>query len=103
MVLSSSEQPKDVDTAKLARECLKNMTGEDFIHLFWSNDESVRDFEHRFRNASAEGFEGEMSKLAMRYRNEGRPEGEQTVDMGGKKVRFENFNGESSNLRELTE
>ena len=36
-----------------------------------------------------------MAKIAMRYRNEGRPESEQVVDIGGRRVRFGNANGEA--------
>lgn len=34
-----------------------------------------------------------MAKLAMRYRNEGVPDGEQVVDQGSRRVRFGNANG----------
>ena len=34
LVLANSQAPKDVDITKFAKECLKHMTGEDFIHFF---------------------------------------------------------------------
>ena len=35
LVLSNTQQPQGVDYSKYARECLKNMTAEDFVHLYW--------------------------------------------------------------------
>lgn len=36
-----------------------------------------------------------MAKIAMRYRNEGKPESDQVADMGGRRVRFGDANVDS--------
>ena len=48
------------------------------MHMYWvsGSDQTVIDFEGNFQSIHTEGFVGEMSKIALRFRNEGKPEGE---------------------------
>jgi hypothetical protein len=76
---------KDVDFAKVARECLKNLTGEDLYHMYLSYNEEIFDYEKKYNNIAGTNFENEMAKIMLRYKNEGKPDQSEAR----KQVRFE--------------
>lgn len=68
---SSEEDQQWYDLAKLARECLKHLTAEDLRQLYVSK--TLVPHEETYVNIYAEGVNGELSKIMMRYKNEGCP------------------------------
>lgn len=63
------------DLAKLARECLKSLTGEDFKQIYISHREVMRDFEGYYTEiAGPSALENELAKIVMRYGKEGKPQ-----------------------------
>ena len=71
LALLENELPTTVfDTAKLARECLKNLTSEDLVQLHIAANMSV--FEERYTNIEGTAVENELAKIVLRYVNEGK-------------------------------
>ena len=77
---------QDVDFAKITRECLKSLTGEDLFHLYYFYSDEITDFEKKYNNISGITFENEMAKILLRIRNEGKPD---IQNESKKQVRFE--------------
>ena len=65
----------NLDLSKLARECLKNLTSEDFMHLAQTQRQQMEEYENRYDNLHGNKLENELAKIMKRYANEGRPEG----------------------------
>jgi hypothetical protein len=61
------------DLAKLARECLKSLTGEDFRQLYISHREVMNEFEGFYIDINGNGVDNELAKIVMRYGKEGKP------------------------------
>lgn len=74
VVMLEQHSIKDVDFAKLARECLKNLTSEDLYHLYLNDNENLANYERQYVNISGNNFENEIAKILLRYRNEGKPD-----------------------------
>ena len=62
------------DFAKLARECLKSLTGEDFRQLYIQHREVMQDFENYYVNINGSAVDNELAKIVMRYVKEGKPQ-----------------------------
>lgn len=86
LVLAELKSVRDMDFAKLARECLKNLTGEDLYNLYVFYGEQLNEYERIYTNIAGNNFENEMAKLLTRYRNEGKPD---ISSEAKKQVRFE--------------
>ena len=86
LVMLEHSTMKDIDFAKLCRECLKNLTGEDLFQLYTFDGDALWDYERKYQNISGNNFEHEMAKIMLRYRNEGKPE---NSNESKKQVRFE--------------
>lgn len=63
-----------MDFSKLARECLKNLTGEDLYNLYVYYSDQLLEYEREYTNPAGSSFENEMAKIMMRYKNEGKPD-----------------------------
>ena len=74
------------DVVKLARECLKNLTSEDFAQLHMAV--SMQDYEQMYKNIQGNNLENELAKIVLRYATEGKPEPVAPHDMK-KQVRFD--------------
>lgn len=74
LVLPEYTSLKDIDFAKLARECLKNLTGEDLYNLYQFYNDQLTEYERKYTNIAGSNFENEMAKILLRYRNEGKPD-----------------------------
>lgn len=61
------------DVAKIARECLKNLSSEDLFHLFLEDKEGMGELERRYNDIQGNNVENELAKILLRYVNEGRP------------------------------
>lgn len=85
LVMLENGPMKDMDFAKLARECLKNLTGEDLFHLYQFDSDSLWEYEKKYQNINGNSFEHEMAKIMLRYRNEGKPD---ASSESKKQVRF---------------
>lgn len=72
MVLLEGSYPKEFDSAKFARECLKNMSSEDFLQLY--QEKCMEDYEKKYRNPQGNKYENEMAKIIERYLTEGKVE-----------------------------
>jgi hypothetical protein len=70
LVLLEGSQPSQLDSAKVARECLKNLIGEDFLHLYQAG--VMEPYEKKYRNTQGNRYENEMAKIVERYLNEGK-------------------------------
>lgn len=86
LVMLENGPVKDIDFAKLARECLKNLTGEDLYHIYQMDNEGMAEYERKYTNIAGNNYENEMSKIILRYKNEGKPE---LSNESKKQVRFE--------------
>lgn len=86
LVLAGYKSIKDMDFAKLSRECLKNLTGEDFYNMYQFYNELLNEYERLYTNIAGSTFENEMAKLMLRYKNEGKPD---IQNEAKKQVRFE--------------
>ena len=62
------------DLAKLARECLKSLTSEDFRQLYIHHREVMHDFEDYYVDINGSGVDNELAKIVMRYGKEGKPQ-----------------------------
>lgn len=69
-----------VDPARLARECLKNLTAEDFMQMSQMEGPSMLLYEKRYVAHQGNAAENELAKIILRYQNEGKPSG-----IGGRK------------------
>ena len=72
---------EDIDTAKLARECLKNLTSEDLSQLFHFAYQDMFQYEKTYSNIYGENKEHELAKILLRFGNEGKPEYVQARDV----------------------
>jgi hypothetical protein len=61
------------DLAKLARECLKSLTGEDFRQLYIRHREVMHEFEEFYTDINGSAVDNELAKIVMRYGKEGKP------------------------------
>ncbi len=61
------------DLAKLARECLKSLTGEDFRQLYIRHREVMQEFEDFYIDINGSAVDNELAKIVMRYGKEGKP------------------------------
>lgn len=61
------------DLAKLARECLKSLTGEDFKQLYIQHREVMHDYEAYYTDINGSTVDNELAKIVMRYGKEGKP------------------------------
>jgi secreted Zn-dependent insulinase-like peptidase len=64
---------KYVDGSKLAIECLKNLTSEDFMQLYYLQGDSMEEYERLYPNVQGNNLENELAKIMLRYSNEGKP------------------------------
>jgi len=74
LALASTNSPKEIDTAKYTRECLKNITSEDLINYYYFDEQTLSDLESKYNNTNGTNFEHELSKIVQRYRNDGKPD-----------------------------
>jgi hypothetical protein len=65
LVLLEGSHPQQLDSAKIARECLKNMSSEDFLQLFEA--QVMEPYEKKYRNTQGNRYENEMAKIVERY------------------------------------
>ena len=72
ILLEGAVSNTNADLAKLARECLKNLSPEDFVHLHSFSGDSMSDYERRYRDINGSKFENEVAKILQRYAVEGR-------------------------------
>jgi hypothetical protein len=50
LALVGTNSPKEIDTAKYARECLKNLTSEDFFNFFYFEESTLIELESKYNN-----------------------------------------------------
>lgn len=95
MILLNGGVPRNIfDVSKIARECLKNLSSEDLFHLFLEDKEGMGENEKRYNDITGNTVENELSKIMMRYANEGRPAWYQySHSESRKQVRFDGLNG----------
>lgn len=93
-LLEDNTIPRSVfDVAKLAIECLKNLTSEDLWQFYLYNEEQMSEYERKYNNINGSSAENELSKIIYRYANEGRPGGLNLVQQENRKqVRFDEGN-----------
>lgn len=72
MILFEGKYNHSLDVAKIAKECLKNLTGEDLFQLSNLDGPQMRDYEERYNQIQGSGAESELAKLILRYQNEGK-------------------------------
>lgn len=82
------ENPKPA-YQKTARECLKNLTSEDFMQLYQLEQATMNELEKRLRNTQGHDTEHELAKIVNRYQTEGKPEFHYSSSESRKQVRFE--------------
>ena len=73
-VLLEGSISSDLDLVKITRECLKNLTAEDFMQLAQRDLQSMLDYERKYFDIQGTDFENELAKIMLRFGNEGRPE-----------------------------
>ena len=61
------------DLAKLSRECLKSLTGEDFRQLYIQHREVMASFEAFYTDINGSTVDHELAKIVLRYGKEGKP------------------------------
>jgi hypothetical protein len=64
---------KGPDVNKAARECLKNISSEDLLQLYY-NYSDMADFEKKYQNVQGDSFENQLAKIMNRYKNEAKPD-----------------------------
>ena len=64
--------PASFDQVKLATECLKNLTSEDFMQLAQAESDRMVVYERKFKNTVGNSLENELSKIILRYQTEGK-------------------------------
>ena len=71
-ILLSGQLAQSMDATKVARECLKNLTNEDFMQLSHMEGLNMMDFERAYQNIQGSAYENELAKIMLRYQNEGK-------------------------------
>lgn len=61
------------DIARLSRECLKSLNGEDLRQLYFAYSEDMEAHVANFTNINGSAVENELAKIVLRYKNEGIP------------------------------
>src|SRR3569833_3157163 len=78
-----------VAAPKTVRECLKNLTSEDFMQMAHQEWSSMNEFEKKFKNTQGQNTEHELAKIINRYQAEGKPDQYASGADSRKQVRFE--------------
>jgi len=68
------EQSAEFDLARLARECLKNLSGEDLRQLYSEHEGVIAEFEGQYTEVQGSSLENELAKIMSRYAKEGKPQ-----------------------------
>ena len=97
--LTQIEEAKQGPEGKrVAAQCLRNLTGEDFVQMFWSGGDKVEALENNFSNVVGDSFENHMAKISQRYKNEGKQdawvEPVEEIPQPERRVRFGDENEE---------
>ena len=73
-ITSVLREQSEFDLARLARECLKNLSGEDLRQLFIEHDGVMAEFEGQYTEVQGSSLENELAKIMSRYAKEGKPQ-----------------------------
>ena len=71
-ITSVLREQSEFDLARLARECLKSLSGEDLRQLFIEHDGVMAEFEGQYTEIQGSSLENELAKIMSRYAKEGR-------------------------------
>ena len=73
-ITSVVREQSEFDLARLARECLKNLAGEDLRQLYSEHDGVMAEFEGQYNEVQGSSLENELAKIMSRYAKEGKPQ-----------------------------
>jgi hypothetical protein len=72
LLLLRGELTQTVDGTRLARECLTNLTSEDFMQLSQMEGVGMMEYERVYPRDQGTALENELAKIMMRYSTEGK-------------------------------